>query len=348
MAAGDHQQARAERSHTAPSRGRVLASAAALAVAAVALYLLLPRIAGLRDSWDRLDQGDPAWLAAALVLEVASFASYVVLFRAVIARPPARLGWRESYLVTMAGLAATRLLAAGGAGGVALTAWAMRRSGVQPRMVASRLTTFMVLLYGVFMAALLVGGLGLRTGALPGPAPFALTVPPAVLGGGAIALALGFALVPARAGGDPARRSRSVRWMATAAAVVGDGVREAIGLLRRRDWRLAGAIGWWAFDVAVLWACLKAFGGSLAVAAVVVAYFVGMLGNLLPLPGGIGGVDGGMIGALIAFGVPAGLAVAAVLTYRAFAFWLPTLPGVVAYVQLLRTVSGWRRARPRP
>ena len=57
------------------------------------------------------------------------------------------------------------------------------------------------------------------------------------------------------------------------------------------------------------------------------AYFVGMLGNLLPLPGGIGGVDGGMIAALIGFGVPGGLAIAAVLSYRAFSFWLPTVPG---------------------
>ena len=72
------------------------------------------------------------------------------------------------------------------------------------------------------------------------------------------------------------------------------------------------------------------------------AYFVGMLGNLLPLPGGVGGVDGGMIGALIAFGVDGGLAVVAVLTYRAFAFWLPTIPGAIAYFQLRRTVARWR------
>jgi uncharacterized protein (TIRG00374 family) len=76
------------------------------------------------------------------------------------------------------------------------------------------------------------------------------------------------------------------------------------------------------------------------------AYFTGMLGNLLPLPGGIGGVEGGMIGALIAFGVPGGLAVVAVLSYRAFAFWLPTIPGAVAYLQLRHTVDRWRGAGP--
>ena len=57
------------------------------------------------------------------------------------------------------------------------------------------------------------------------------------------------------------------------------------------------------------------------------AYFIGPLGNVLPMPGGIGGVEGGMIGALLAFGLPGGRAVVAVLAYRAISFWLPTLPG---------------------
>ena len=72
------------------------------------------------------------------------------------------------------------------------------------------------------------------------------------------------------------------------------------------------------------------------------SYYVGMFANLLPLPGGIGGVEGGMIGVLIAFGVPSSLAIVAVLTYRAFSFWLPTIPGAIAYFQLRLTVHGWR------
>ena len=81
---------------------------------------------------------------------------------------------------------------------------------------------------------------------------------------------------------------------------------------------------------------MNAFGEAPPLAVVAQAYFVGMLANLLPLPGGIGGVDGGMIGALIAFGVDSGTAVVAVLVYRGFAFWLPTLPGAIAYLQLRR------------
>jgi uncharacterized protein (TIRG00374 family) len=72
---------------------------------------------------------------------------------------------------------------------------------------------------------------------------------------------------------------------------------------------------------------------------------VGQLANVLPLPGGIGGVEGGMIGAFVAFGEPASAAVVAVLTYRAISYWLPLLPGAIAYFQLRRTVSGWREQR---
>jgi hypothetical protein len=74
---------------------------------------------------------------------------------------------------------------------------------------------------------------------------------------------------------------------------------------------------------------------------IVVAYFVGTLANTLPLPGGIGGVEGGMIGALAAFGVDPGLALIAVLAYRGFAFWLPIVPGAIAFLTLRRTVAGW-------
>ena len=85
-----------------------------------------------------------------------------------------------------------------------------------------------------------------------------------------------------------------------------------------------------------------AFGSPPPFTVILMAYFVGTLGNLLPLPGGLGGVEGGMIGAFAAFGVGFNLSVLAVLSYRAISFWLPTLPGVVAYFQLRRTVARWR------
>jgi uncharacterized protein (TIRG00374 family) len=103
-------------------------------------------------------------------------------------------------------------------------------------------------------------------------------------------------------------------------------------------------VAWWGFDIATLWACFHAFGASPDKGVIVMAYFVGWIGNTLPLPGGIGGVEGGMIGAFSAFGVSVETAIVAVLAYRAFSFWLPTVPGGIAYLQLRRTVHRWREA----
>jgi uncharacterized membrane protein YbhN (UPF0104 family) len=223
------------------------------------------------------------------------------------------------------------------------------------RTVARRMVAFMSLLYSVYMGTLLVDGILLRTDVFPGPAPFAFTVIPAAIGGAAIAVFLAMATLPndferrlARwAGGRHKRLARWAARAATAPAAVATGVRTALGLVRAREPGVLGAVAWWAFDIAVLWACFHAFGDPPSKAVIVMAYFVGMMGNLLPLPGGIGGVEGGMIGSLIAFGVPGGLAVVAVLAYRAFSFWLPTIPGAIAYLQLRRTVSRWREESAR-
>jgi putative heme transporter len=327
-------------------------SVAGVAILAVALYVGLPRLVGGIDAvWGRLSSGEPLWLCAAALLEAASYASYVVMFHRVFADPGSRIGWAESYDISLAGVAASRVIATAGAGGIALTAWALRRSGMARHEIAGRLTTFYVALYAVYMAALVVFGVGLRTGLMAGRAPFGLTVVPAVFAGVVIA----GALLSARLAGDRGtvlaarlrRRRRLGRrlaalagWAQTAAA----GVRGAIGLLRARDPALLAAAGWWAFDIATLWACFHAFGGTPPPGVLVMGYFTGMLANVLPTPAGLGAVEGGMIGAFVGFGVDDGLAVAAVLGYRVFAYWLPLLPGVVSYVRLLHTATGWERA----
>jgi uncharacterized protein (TIRG00374 family) len=318
------------------------------------LYFVLPKLAGLRQTWDRIGRGSPGWLVVAALFELASFGGYVALFRTVfVRRHRSQIDWRASYEITMAGLAATRLFASAGAGGVALTAWALRRSGMDRRAVAAGMVTFMTVLYGVFMAALVVFGLGLRTGIFPGGGSFALTVVPAIFGGGVITLAVLLARLPGRVERQieavSRRTSRGAtfrRWLLTLPTLIGDGVRGALAIVRSRDPLALGAVAWWGFDIATLWASFHAFGAAPPFTVLVMAYFLGMFGNLLPLPGGIGGVDGGMIGALIAFGVPDSLSVVAVLVYRGFAFWLPTIPGAVAYFQLRRRVHQWSGHSP--
>jgi uncharacterized membrane protein YbhN (UPF0104 family) len=315
-----------------------------IAVTAAVLAAILAFVPGhvdeLREELDRMQGGDWRWLAAGVLLEAVSFAGYVLLFRAVFSDDERQIGWGASYQITMAGVVATRLLAAAGAGGVALTAWALRRAGMEAVTVARRMVAFLVLLYSVYVGAMVVFGLGLWLGLFPGAAPWALTLAPAAVGAVAILVALGAAALP----GDLGERGRGrvARFVARGLHTVAGGTRDALRMLRRDPLSALGAPIWWAFDIAVLYVSFRAFGEPPSVAIVVLAYFVGTLGNLLPLPGGVGGVDGGIIAVLLGFGVAPGIAVLAVLTHRVFAFWLPTVPGGIAYLQLRRTVGRWQ------
>ena len=315
----------------------------------VALYFLLPQIAGLEDTWHRIEEGSPFWLIVALLFTVGMFGGYVALFHGVFLRAGLPLTFRESYEICMAGLAATRLFSAGGAGGLILTAWALRRRGMARRVVADKTLGFLLLQYLIYMAALIVCGYGLHFGVLPGEDPFAFTLIPAALATLVTVIGLLITLVPTDAqdrlntfAQRKGRMGRFAQRIAHVPAAFSAGMRDALSHLRSRDPALLGAVLFWAFQILVLWAAFRAFGESPPPAVLIMAFFVGMLGNLLPLPGGIGGVDGGMIGAFAAFGVDAGLAVVAVLVYRGFTFWLPTIPGVIAYLQLRRTVERWR------
>jgi uncharacterized protein (TIRG00374 family) len=320
------------------------------------LYLVLPKLSGdIEDTRDKFGEGNRIWLGAAFVFTIGSFGGYMLMFRGIFIGDGTRIGWRASYEITMAGLAATRLFAAGGAGGIALTAWALRRAGMPHRKVADKTLAFLILTYAVYMVALVVCGFGIYFGLLPGPKKFAVTVIPAIFGLAVIVIALALSRVPpdlqrrlegfAQRGGGAARVAQR---LSNAPAAFSAGLREALCHVRERDPALLGSLAYWGFNIAILWACFHAFGDPPPWPVVVQAYFVGFLGNLLPLPGGVGGVDGGMIGAFAAFGVPLAVAVPAVLAYRVFAFWLPTIPGAVAYFQLRRTVARWREERTGP
>ena len=126
------------------------------------------------------------------------------------------------------------------------------------------------------------------------------------------------------------------------------GVQEALVVLRRRDPGLIGGAMWWAFDIAVLWACFNAFGTAPAIAIVVLGYFLGLVGNALPFLGSVGGVDGGMIGALVALGADPVTTVVAVVVYRLISCWLPAIPGAFAYLQLRKRAAGWEDGDAEP
>ena len=330
---------------------RPLLTLLAMAAVVAFVFAVLPQIAGFGRTLHRLRYGNKSWLAVGVAFESVSLFGYMALFRLVFSCGDVRIGWRASYQITMAGAVATKVFAAGGAGGVALTLWALRAAGLKTRVLVRRLTSFEILLYTVFMGSLVVCGLGLFTGLFASHVPLTLTVLPAAFGAAVIALALAMKAVPdateRRLSGRAHRSRRGRRLLARLATIprtLAEGVTTALEIVRHPRPGLLGAFVYWGFDIATLWAGFRAFGASPPVAVVVMAYFLGQLANAIPLPGGIGGVEGGMIGSFIAFGVNGSVSVLAVLAYRLISFWLPIIPGSVAYLQLRRTVARWKQA----
>ncbi len=319
-----------------PTGRRALIWFGATAAAILVVYLLVPRLAGIEDTWNRIRDGSPAWLGAAVALEAVSYLGYAWNMAAVSAADNVVLGIRRSALITLAATAATRLVATGGAGGIAVTTWALSRAGHGPKQAAKQVSSHLVATYAVFVGAIVVVGTGL---AIAGAPPL-LTAVPAVLG----ALLMAAYGVAIQAPDALARRLGSGgRWrrrLLAAPQALADGTHFTVELLRRREIGLLGTVMWWVFDFATLWACFRAFGGEPNVADLSMAYLLGMLGNLLPLPGGVGGVEGGMVGASAAFDINASIALVAVLAYRAISVWLPALPGVVALATLRRAADG--------
>jgi uncharacterized protein (TIRG00374 family) len=334
---------------------RIVQTAVIVLVLVAAIYVLLPKIVGLEDAIAKLDDGDPLWIAVAFAFSVLISVSYIALFRGVVGENVIHLEWREAYEISMASFAASRLFSGGGAGGIVLTYWALRKAGMERRQSACRMVAFLVLLYSIYLLALVVFGVLLRTGVLPGANPPGLTIVPAAIGGSVLALLVLIALIPE----DVERRftgwsagyrfGRLARRLVTVPDTLARGTRTAIAFIRRPKrggLALLGSIGFWAANIGTLWACFKAFDVHVDFGVVVQAYFVGMVANLIPgAPGGVGTVDAGMIGAFVLFGLPGATVFAAVLIYRLFAFWLPVLPGAVAFLQLRRTVARWEAER---
>ncbi len=324
----------------------------------VAIYVLFPKIVGADEAVDNLDDAKWYWIVVAIGFNALAFGAYVALFRGILGGTHddavhRRLDLRASYQITMAGLAATRIFSAAGAGGIVLTYWALRKAGMPRRRAACRMVAFLVLTYFVYLAALVIFGVLLRTGVLPGPDPLAGTVVPASVSAGLIILFCLIALIPNDferriqhyAGGY--RRVRYLQRIAKGPATLATGTRTAIAYVRhpqRGVLAVGGAVGFWAANIGVLWASFEAFGGHVPFAVLVQGFFLGMAANLIPSPaGGVGAVDAGMIGAFSIFGIDNSVVFPAVLTYRVIAFWLPIPPGIVAFVQLRKTVAEWER-----
>jgi uncharacterized protein (TIRG00374 family) len=315
------------------------------------IYFIFPKLVGLGDALSKLGDADPVWIGVAIGFNVLAYAAYIALFKAVVGGDALRLSWRETYEINMAGVAATLLFSAGGAGGIALTYWALRKAGMRRRDVARRMVAFITLHYAFYPLALILFGILLRTGVLNGKDSVELTIIPAGVAGLLLILGVLIALIPADVERRLApfahgERARSVlHTAAKVPATVGEGFRFAMSLFAhpsRGGLAVLGAAGFWAASIGVLWASFHAFGVHVPLAVVVQGFFLGMAANLFPLaPAGVGAVDAGMIGAFVLFGLPEETVFPAILVFRLVAFWMPIPPGIIAFFQLRKTVARW-------
>jgi uncharacterized protein (TIRG00374 family) len=333
------------------TRRRLIQTTVIVVALLVGIYFLFPKLVGLSNALGKLDDADPLWIAIAIGFNVLAFGTYIALFKAVVGGDVLRFTWLETYEINMAGLAATLLFSAAGAGGIVLTFWALRKAGMARHEVARRMVAFLTLHYAFYPLALILFGVLLRTHVLNGKDSIELTIVPAGVAGLLLALGLLFALVPPDLGPRIARfvhgkRGQEIaRSIARVPAVFAEGFRFAISLFthpRQGGLAVVGAAGFWAANIGILWASFHAFGVHVPLAVVVQGFFLGMVANLIPFaPAGVGAVDAGMIGAFVLFGIPETTVFPAILVYRLIAFWMPIPFGVAAFFQLRTRVQHW-------
>ena len=333
------------RSSTLPAEfePRKLVKRALQVIAILAALLLVILFApGLHEVSSLLDEARPGWIALAIGLEALSGVSYVLMFRPVFCP---QMRWRTAWNISWSSLAAGSIVPASGAAGLALGGWALHEGGMATERIARRSVAFFLIKSSVNFVAVAVLGLAMAVGLLAADQPLWLTLGPALLS--ILVIAAVIAIPMLGPGEDPPADAGKVAnaWSAVRRALV-TGTSEALHTLRSGNVLvLTGAIGYWIWDNAVLWATFHAFGASIPLTTILLGYLIGQLGGLLPIPGGIGGIDGGLIGTLIVFGAPAAVTAAAVLAYRIILFWLPLAVGTVAFISLRRELA---RADERP
>jgi uncharacterized membrane protein YbhN (UPF0104 family) len=324
---------------------RVAEITAVIALGAIAIASL----PGLGDVRGRLEGADPFWLVMLAVAEIASCGGYVLVFRSTFCP---RMPWGLSYDISMAELAANSLLPTGGAGGLALGVWALHQTGMETAHIARRTVAFFLLTSAANFAAVVAVGLAMFAGIVPSDVSAALTLGPAVIAASVMLFAwisprllraFGEPPAPAEREGWSARAGRLLRQGLKATA---DGVDLTKALLRARSFGvIVGSLAYMAFDIAALACGFAAVGPVPGFGPLVMGYLIGQLGNLVPLPGGIGGTEAGLVGAYALYRVNVPLALAAVLIYRLFQLAIPSLLGLPAFVLLRRKLAhGQQRA----
>ncbi len=304
-----------------------------LAIFFALVAALLFSVPGLDAAADRIAHATVPWIVAGIALELLSCLGYVVLFGLVFVR----LGRSLSSRLSLAELAVNSVVSVSGLAGIALGAWVLRSKGFPVDRIAKRSVLVFVLTSAVNVSAVIVIGVPMWLGAVPGSRDALLTLLPATA---ALATIAGTLAAASWARREAARRSLQGGRVGVALIAVSGGVHDALGMIREHDWRLLGALGYWLFDNLVLYACIASLGHAPSFWVVAMAYLVGMLANSLPIPGGFVAVEGGLVGMLLLFGArPATLMIAAVIVYRAISLWVPAVIGSLAFLSLRREIG---------
>ena len=314
---------------------------AALVLCAAAVFIALPALAGVPA---RLVRGCGAWIAAAGALELCSAVGFVLVFKLVFAAPDS---WRQTVPGALRALGASTIFPGGGLIGPGTGAWSIRPEKKPSLSQLTRsTTTFVILTNAPGAVALAATGVLLGLGVSSGPRQTALTILPAIAAAGLLAAVWVAARDDGRQPRSPHRRLIA-RVLATPVVEMSGGTRDARALIAAGDWKLSGALAYYVFDNAVLWAAFRAFGHPPALSVVVMGYVVGSIAGALPLPAGLGAVDAGLIGALILYGSPAAPTAAAVLLYRGISLSVPVALGAAGWTCQPAGVRARRRSRRR-
>jgi uncharacterized membrane protein YbhN (UPF0104 family) len=304
---------------------RGLISLVILVALVVSLLLAVPGLHGVADEVADMHLG---WLAVAVVMEILSCLGYVIAFLQVFDRAPVRFGAR----VALSELAFGAAVSLGGAGSIAVGAWLLVERGGNPARVAERSAVLFLLTSAINVVTLALAGLGLWTGVLPGPGNPLLSLVPAAVGTAVLVLFLALPTIT-----DRFAAKRAPGRMRTLLTEFSLSIRATRRLLTTPDWRIIGAIAFLWCDIAVLAACFAAAGSVPPLATIVLAYQIGYLSNLIPIPGNIGVLDGSLVGMFVLYGTSATIATAATIVYHAIALWIPAMWGTVAFIILRRT-----------
>jgi len=324
-----------------PDPGRQLRHGiAGLVILAVLVVALLFAVPGLKGVGHALRHADLTWVWVAIAFEVLSNVGYELVVMLVFPEAPRRFAGRLAWAESAFGAA----VSIGGAGNIGLGAWVLHTLGISNKTNADRSASLFLATSAVNVIVLAVTGLAVAAGVLSGPSNVLLTLVPGIVAVLGLALFLGLPKIAEHHQGWLSSHRR----LGVSVRTTAEGVQGAKRILLTTEWLTVGAWAYLLCDIAVLWFCLHALGSSPPFGALILAYQIGYIANAIPVPGGIGVLDAGLVAMLVVYGVRSTPAAAAEVAYHAIALWVPASIGTIAFILLRRQIASGNVGRRVP